>query len=123
MSSKDQLILEKLLKLAEKQQKVLTKLAQAVQEDIEANKQWLSSAWNIAAVNSGVVGSSPESIEYVPGGTDPNKPNVTISSTYTVTGVVPVNAREQFKRNFERHIATAKPELDGRVGMIFKDPK
>jgi hypothetical protein len=124
MSAKDKLILTKLFKLAEKQQMLLTKLAQLSEdkEDIEGNKKYLSKTWMTAAVNSGVPGMTPESIEYIPGGTSPDNSNIVISSTYIVTGVIPENARMLFKTNFEKQIAAQKPELDGRVGMIFKDP-
>lgn len=122
MDSTDKLIIERLFKLAQKQQQILVKLAQAVQEDVEGNKQYLSSAWVTAAVNSGVPGITPESIEYMPGGQDKNHPNVTIGSTYTITGIIPEQARMQFKDTFERQVAAQKPDLEGRVGMIFKDP-
>lgn len=121
MKSKDKVIIGKLVALAEKQQKILTKLAQAVQEDVEATKKWLSSAWITAAINSGVPGMTPESVDYNPGGPS-DIPNVTEGSIYAVTGVIPDKARLQFKDTFERQIAAQKPELVGRVGMIFKDP-
>jgi hypothetical protein len=122
MDSKDKAIIEKLFKVAQKQQDILVKIAQTIQEDVESNKKYLSNAWMTAALNSGIPGISPESIDYTPGGPDSNNPNIVISSTYTVTGVIPALSRELFKTNFEKQIASQKPELDGRVGMIFKDP-
>jgi len=122
----DKLIIEKLFQLAMKQQKILTKLAQTAdsfpEEDVEGNKKYLVGAWMTACLNSEIPGMTPE-VEYIPGGTSPNNPNIVLSSTYMVTGVVPEKVRMQFKETFERQVASQKPELDGRVGMIFLDPK
>ena len=122
MGSKDKIIIEKLFKVAKKQQDILIKIAQAVQEDIEGNKKYLSNAWVTAALNSGAPGITPESIDYTPGGQDSNNPNITISSVYTVTGVIPESVRMNFKNTFEKQVASQRPELDGRVAIIFRDP-
>ena len=100
----------------------MVRLAEVVEENIEATKAWIVSAWQTAELNSGILGIPPESVEYTPESTpDPDKPNVTASSSYTVTGVIPEKERLKFKENFERQVASQKPELNGRIGMIFKD--
>lgn len=108
----EKVIIEKLYKLAEKQQKVLIRLAEALEEDIEATKAWIVSAWQTAELNSGILGIPPESVEYT---------EATTPTSYTVTGVIPKKERLKFKENFERQVAAQKPELDERIGMMFKD--
>ena len=120
MNPKDKKIIEKLLSLAEKQQKILTKLAQAAQEDIEGNKAYLASAWQTAGANMGVPTSNP-TVEYKepePG----SDPGVTLGSSYVVTGPIPANARNKFVTTFKAQISAQKPELDGKVSTIFTGP-
>lgn len=120
----EKLIINKLLKLAEKQQKILAKLAQAVQEDVEGNKAALKTIWENVAGQSGINPVTPvESVEYAPGGVTPGQPNIETGSTYTVTGAIPEDKRMAFKMAFEQEVAAQKPELADRVGMIFKDPQ
>jgi hypothetical protein len=125
MDSKEKIIISKLVKLAEKQQKILTRLAQATQEeDVEGTKAYLKGAWETAALNAGITPvRSPDSIEYIAGGPVAGKPHVSTGSTYTITGVIPEDKRLEFKNTFERQLAAQKQELVDRVGMIFKDPQ
>lgn len=124
MDSKEKTIISKLVSLASKQQKILAKLAQAAQEDVEGTKAYLKGAWETAALNSSISPvTSPQSIEYVPGGAVAGKPHVSTGSTYTITGAIPEDKRLQFKNTFERQLAAQKPDLVDRVGMIFQDPQ
>lgn len=121
MNSKEKLIIERLLALATKQQKVLTKLAQAnmQQNETEANKGYLKQTWQVACLNSGVPGHTP-TVEFTPGNTSAD--GVTVEGNYMVTGEVPAAQREKFDRTFKAQIAAQKPDLDGKVSVIFKDP-
>lgn len=119
MSDNNKLILRKLVALAEKQQKILVKLAQAAQDDSQANIQYLKSTWQTACLNSGVPGATP-TVQYTPGNQQPD--GVTIEGNYMVTGEIPVASREKFLRTFKAQIVAQKPELDGKVSTIFKDP-
>lgn len=119
MNNKEKEILTKLVALAEKQQKILVKLAQVAQEDTQANVQYLKSTWQTAALNSGVPGRTPD-VQYTPGSTQDD--GVVIGGNYMVTGEVPAASRDKFLQTFKAQIASQKPELDGKVSTIFKDP-
>jgi len=120
MNSKEKLIIQKLLAIAEKQQKVLTKLAQAG-EDVEANKAYLKQAWQTAGLNTGISEMWTPTVEFTPGGPSSTDPGVTLDGNYVVTGAVPVTQREKFLRTFKAQVASQKPDLDGKVSTIFKD--
>lgn len=121
MDTKDKLIINKLLKVALKQQKILMKLAQAVPaDDSQANIQYLKGAWQTAALNSGVTEVLSPTVQHTPGSTNPD--GVVIGDNYMVTGEMPINKRELMLRQFKNQIASQKPELDGKVSTIFSDP-
>jgi hypothetical protein len=120
MNSKEKQIISKLLKIAENQQKILSKLAQVSQEDVEGNKTYLKSTWQTAGLNSGITAMKDPYVQYTPGTTDPS--GTITGSNYTLTGEIPVNKREQFLNTFKTQIKTQKPDLEGKVSTIFKDP-
>lgn len=120
MDNKDKLIISKLLKLASKRQQILVKMAQTVPtDDSKANIEYLKSAWQTAALNSGVEVASTPTVNYTPpaqvDGTD-------LSGNYTVSGEIAANKRELMLRQFKNQIKSQKPELDGKVSTIFNDP-
>lgn len=110
-------IINKLVKIAIKQQKILTKLAQMAQETIN-NKSYLKNVWQTAGLNSGISVMSSPHVEYVPGELSNN---ITTSGSYTVSGSIPTNQRERFSKTFKAQIAAQKPELDGTINLIFND--
>jgi hypothetical protein len=119
MNSKEQKIISKLFAIAEKQQKILMKLAQVQSNEVEANKQFLKTIWQQAGSNVRV--PEPE-VTYTPGSNDEaNGHAIVTSDNYTVTGEVPEDFRPQFLEVFKNTISSQKPELDGKVSTIFKD--
>lgn len=107
----------KLLKVAESQQKILQKLAQIAVQD--PNIDYLKRAWQTAAVNSGAGQSVTPTIEATPGRTEGD---VHIGETYTVYAAdVPANndLRRKLLDTFKAQIKSQKPDLDGKVGVIF----
>lgn len=120
MTPQEKQIIRKLLALATKQQKVLTKLAQ-MQEDVEGNKSYLKNTWQTAGLNTGISEMMSPTVEYRPGGPASTE-GVTTGSNYVVTGTIPVAQREKFLKTFKAQVVAQKPELDGKVSTIFKDP-
>src|SRR5574338_498112 len=113
MNSKEKLIIQKLVSLATKQQKILTKLAQVAQDNSQANIQYLKDAWTTTAVNTGFEGHTPE-VSYTP----PAESNgVTLGEKYTLKGPVPANLREKFDRQFKAYVGGQKPDLAGKVSI------
>ncbi len=125
MDSTEHLIIKKLIKIFANQQKVLAKIAQLADadEDVEATKKYLQEVWMTAGVNSGLRVETPE-VTYVAGSTS-NTGNRTIvqSSQYNLVGAIPASDRQKFSDTFDAQIKSQKPELDGRVGVIFTDPQ
>ena len=119
MNNKEKQILSKLIALADKQQKILVRLAQAAQDTPEALTSYLKNTWMTAALNSGVTGATP-TVKYTPG--SQTATGETIGDNYMVTGECPVAAREKMLRQFKAQIASQKPDLDGKVSTIFQDP-
>lgn len=120
MNPKEKLIISKLLTLAEKQQKILTKMAQVVQDDSQANISYLKNAWTTAAVNTGFEGHTPE-VTYTPGSAG-SSPGVTLAEKYTLKGAVPNNFREKFDRQFKAQVAGQKPDLADKISIFYLDP-
>lgn len=120
MNSKEKLIISKLLALAAKQQKILTKMAQAVQDNSQANIKYLKDAWIQSALNTGFPGQTPE-VTYTPGEAG-SSPGVTLSEKYTLKGAVPNNFREKFDRQFKAQLAGQKPDLADKVSIFYLDP-
>lgn len=138
MNQKEKLIINKLFKLAESQQKVIQKLAQTIGaaslnspkavDDLQNTNpkmsseqvlNYLKSTWTTAAVNSGVGKSSTPEIEFTPGRSEGN---VQIGENYTVfANDVPNNndMRKKLIDTFKAQIKSQKPELDGKIGIIF----
>lgn len=112
MNSK--VILQKLFDIASKQQKVLTKLAQAAQDPIV---DYLKQAAQVAASNSGftatevIVDSSPGTSGTLPGSSD----LITTDKGYRITigGSPPDNkVRQKFIDTLKRQCATQHPGAD-----------
>lgn len=119
MNSKEKLIITKLLSVAERQQKTLMKLAQVTEAD-PGIVQYLKSAWQTAALNSGVTSVSSPSITFKPGSAEAE--GVMVGENYMVTGECPADKREAMQKNLSNQIKSQKPELDGKVSTIFTDP-
>lgn len=118
MNSKEKLILEKLISLASKQQKILTKLAQAVQDNSQANIQFLKDAWTTTAVNTGFEGHTPE-VSFTPSST--GSPGVTLGEKYTLKGPVPANLREKFDRQFKAYVGGQRSDLSDKIAIFYLD--
>lgn len=110
----DREILGKLVKIFQNQQKIFKKLAQKADPNID----YLQQAWEVIALNSGLTTVSSPQVFFNAGST---KGNTEISSTYTVNiPGVPVQAnRQQLINSFKALIKKQKPELDGKVSIIF----
>lgn len=122
MSTKENLIIGKLVKIAQKQQSTLIKIAQAAtgtQADPEVVR-YLKSAWQTAALNSGVATAATPDVTFIPSST--NADQVTLGESYTLKGEIPASNRDTFSRNLQNQIKAQKPELDGKVSTIFLDP-
>lgn len=116
MNSKDKLIISKLFKLASKQQKIIEILAQVTPD---LNIEYLKRAWTTAAANSGVsMVVSPE-VEFNPG---KDEGDVQVGETYTLyaDGIPSDNElRKKLMDVFKTQVKSQKPELDGKLGIIF----
>lgn len=115
MSDKETQVIQKLIKIMSNQQKILSKLAQAQDPAI----QYLRDTAQVAGVNSQPPMSVIANVTTNPGS---QQGDVTIEQTYTasITGVPEDNrAKQSFMDTFKRQIKTQKPELDGRVSIIF----
>lgn len=116
MNSKDKLIISKLVKLARNQQKILEKLAQMTPDP---NIEYLKNAWTTAAVNSGVTTVATPEVEFTPG---KDQDNVQIGETYTIyaDGIPSDNElRKKLMDTFKTQVKSQKPDLDGKLGIIF----
>lgn len=110
------LIIAKLLKIAENQQKVIQKLAQSLQDP---NVAYLQRAWQTATVNSGVPQSATPEVTVNPGSF---QGNIQVGETYTVnaTGVPQSNVlRQKLIDTFKTQVKAQKPNLDGKVSVMF----
>ena len=111
MNNKEKLIIQKLFKIAQNQQKVLTKLAQTTEDPI---LDYLKRAGTEAAANSGLTISSIWAVHSGNG-----------SYTITVNGAAKGNAvRQKYMDILRKQIATQKPnqpELLDNLAIIFAD--
>lgn len=111
MNSKEKLIIQQLLKIANNQQKMLIKLAQTVEDPMLA---YLRRAGTEAAGNSGLPIAS---IWVSPSGNG--------SYTVTVNGAAKGNiVRQKYIDTLKRQISTQKPdqpELSNNLAIIFAD--
>lgn len=119
------LLAQKLLKIAQNQQKILEKLAQTApptnqMEDVEGTKKYLSSVWQTAGLNAGVVQMSNPFVTYTPG--SKSESGAMMEGGYMVRGPIPAAQRQKFQDTFNRQLQTQKPELQGRVSTMFDDP-
>jgi hypothetical protein len=115
MSDKETKVIQKLIKILGNQQRILTKLAQAQDPAI----QYLREAAQVAGANSQPPMSVIANVTANPGS---QEGNVTVEGSYTasITGVPEDNkAKQSFMDTFKRQIKAQKPELDGRVSIIF----
>jgi hypothetical protein len=121
MSTKEQIVISKLVAIADKQQSTLVKLAQAVsgtQPDPETVK-YLKSAWQTAALNSGVTSVATPDVTFNP--TGESSGGATMGENYVLKGDIPANNREIFTRNLQNQVRNQRPDLDGKYSTIFTD--
>jgi len=115
-------IIVKLLAIAKNQQKVIHKLAQAqgLSASPDPVADYLKSAVDAAAANSGVAVPINVTVKANAGS---QQGNVQVEGTYTVTinGMAKVDntTKERFLKTYKTQIKTQKPELDGKVSVLF----
>lgn len=121
--SKETLIIKKLLKIAQSQQKILAKLAQTIQDP---NVEYLKRAAGDALMNSGinahyfVTSKAGTSID-TPSG---NKAETATEYTVTVSGAPSDNAlRQKFMDTLKTQIKTQKPNQPelANLSILFSD--
>lgn len=116
-------IIVKLLAIATKQQKVIHKLAQSsplAMVGSDPNEDYLKRAADTAATNAGV--KTPISA-FVKAYAGDQKNNTNIEGTYTVI-VSGMNSadnalKQNFIRTYQNQIKAQKPDLDGKVSVLF----
>lgn len=119
MNSKDLSILQRLVKIARNQQKIIERLAQAA-----GDQEYLVRTAQVAAANSGLQASN-FSVTFQKGSTEPPVDGITtkIAGTWTVTlsGASKDNKlRQKFMDTLKTQVATQKPDF-GPVSIIFAD--
>lgn len=119
MSSKEQQVIEKLLSIANKQQQSIKALAQIAQGADPEVIAYLKSAWQTAGLNAGVTAVGTPTINFNPGS---QQNGLQIGETYVIIGAIPAQKRVQMEKTLKAQIAGQKPELDGKVSIIFNDP-
>lgn len=121
MSTKDQAVIQKLVKIASRQQRILARLAQA--NEAEA---YLRRAAQVAASNSGFTASNV-SATYHGGssgavGEGTSMVNVEGGWTVTVDGSPKDNkVRQQFINTFKTQVQAQKPDLAKNLSVILPD--
>lgn len=121
--SNEKEIIEKLLAIAKNQQKVIYKLAQAqglATVPVDPNLAYLKGAVDAAVTNAGV--KVPYSA-YVKANTGSVQNGAAIDETYTVTisgmNKVDEKTKESFLNTYKNQIKAQRPELDGKVSILF----
>jgi hypothetical protein len=129
--NKEDLILRQLVKIADKQQKIIQKLAQTVAENPsgdmnitppapmqDPNIEYLMGAIPVAAANVGINNVVVISVDKQPSA-QPNS-GATMDDTYIaqIKGI-PTKQGNTFKQVWDKQLATQKPDLVGRVGFAF----
>lgn len=117
-------VLKKILSVVAKQQTILKKLAQVSQED-PAMKSYLQTAWQTAGLNIGITEMSSPNVQFNPGKSitlDADDSTATSEDSWILSGAIPVKLREKFNQTFYTQLKSQKPELDGRVSVIYQDP-
>lgn len=122
-------ILAKLLKIAQNQQKIITKLAQTIAENPSGNVstppqqdpniEYIMSGIPVAAVNAGITNVVVTKVDKHPSASSDS--GATMNETYMAhIQANPGKHGEAFKQIWEKQLATQKPDLVGRVGFIFE---
>lgn len=129
MNNKEKLVISKLLKIAENQQKIIQRLAQTVAEnpsgDLASSPQgdptiaYLMGAIPVAAANAGinnVVVTKVDKHKSAPTGS-----GAVMADTYTaqIQGITGKQG-DLFKQMWDKQLAAQKPDLVGRVGFFFQ---
>jgi hypothetical protein len=111
-------IIVKLLAIASTQQKIIHKLAQTSPAD--PNLSYLERVAASAATNTGL--RTPISA-FVKANIGTNEGDATIESTYNViiSGMETSDnpTKEKFMTNYKNQVKAQKPELDGKINIIF----
>jgi hypothetical protein len=119
MNDSEKLIITKLFKIAEKQQKIIHKLAQ-IQSPTELTKAYLKRTVDVAATNAGVRVPVGGTVSFTAGSQDAD---IKIDGTYTVmvTGMNQSNetTKQNFLKVFKDQVHAQKPELDSKVNILF----
>jgi hypothetical protein len=130
MNNKEKQVVLALLKIAEKQQRIIKKLAQTVAENpsgelstvtkpqTDPNVDFIMTAIPAAAVNAGINNVVVTKV-------DTNKSAPTGSGYMSQTYLAHIMANpgkrgDAFKQLWEKQLATQRPDLVGRVGFIFE---
>ena len=123
MNEKEKAIITKLLSIASKQQKVIHKLAQVqplAQVGIDPNEEYLKKAILAAAANAGVKTPISALVRSTAGS---QNDTTKIEGIYTVMVSGMDQADNNLKQNFinvyKTQIKSQKPELDGKVNVLF----
>jgi uncharacterized protein YdhG (YjbR/CyaY superfamily) len=111
-------IIEKLVKIAETQQKVLAKLAQKTDPKVQENISLLQRAWQSAALNSGVTQVQTPNVSYNP---SKQVDDTILEDSYIVSGKIPADKRNAMDTNIHKQVKLQKPELAEKVSFIYED--
>lgn len=113
-------VAKQLFSIVKKQQETITKLAQMVQD--QEIKQYLDTALTTAVANSGVSSSYHSSLNKNPGQLSADGLSSEDSYVLNVSfnpALTDNNLKQKLLNNFKNFIKANRPELDGRVGLIF----
>lgn len=121
--NKEEFIIRKLISVVSNQQRILTKLAQAMEDP---NSQYLKGAAQQAAANTGFTATDVQVLKNSGvSGTVPGSSNlINTEDNYLVhfKGAPKDNKmRQKFVNVFKTQIRTQKPELEAKVSITFDD--
>jgi len=123
---KEQLIIQKLFRIAQNQQKILEKLAQTSENQQEMINYINNGLVAIVAANLGLA-NVKSNVTFIPpmvvtGPNDPGKVSEADKGKYfaDIFGV-PANKRESFAKAIGIQLQNQKPELLGRFSYWFKE--
>jgi hypothetical protein len=129
VNNKEKLVISKLLKIAENQQKIIMKLAQGVTENpsegapaspqTDPNIAYLMGAIPVAAANAGINNVVVTKVDKHDSA--PTDTGAVMSDTYTaqIQGITGKQG-DLFKQTWDKQLAAQKPDLVGRVGFFFQ---
>lgn len=126
MATKDELIIQKLIKIADKQQQIIKALAQAVQQADPEVVAYLKRAIPVAASQPGIEArASVTDVTFSPGHTEPGTQpgsNTNVHGNYMadISGI-PAPKRDAFAKIWQNQLQAQKPELSGIVSYRFID--